>query len=180
MKRKYLDGSHWTWLKDYTYNYKHIAGECPGYIAFIQVKAVKEQLRVVYGGKEFILCDDGYSGIIFLPDHTHWCASAVFDDKKQVVEWYFDMTKQHGIDERGIPYFDDLYLDLVVAPDFSVRILDEDELKEALEIGHITQADFDLAYGTCRHLQETVITHRTFMIDFFEEQLAEMPKSEHI
>ena len=42
------------------------------------------------------------------------------------------MHKIQGIDADGIPYFDDLYLDLVVYPGGTIIVDDMDELEEAL------------------------------------------------
>lgn len=43
----------------------------------------------------------------------------------------------------GAPYFDDLYLDLVVYPDGTVIVDDMDELEEALLEKGITQEQFN-------------------------------------
>jgi uncharacterized protein len=37
------------------------------------------------------------------------------------------MTKINSIDEQGNPFFEDLYLDIAVSPDFKIVILDKDE-----------------------------------------------------
>lgn len=171
MKRKYLDASNWTWLEDYTYQYKHIDEEWVGYVSVVQMGKVKHKLTAHYGNEEVCLCDDHYKGVIFLPDHAHWCATAVYNDKNEIVEWYFDMTKKNGVDEKGLPYFEDLYLDIAVTPDFKNRILDEDELQEALDQGIITKDDYELAYATCQYVLEEIITNKTFLVDFMSKYL---------
>ena len=171
MKRKYLDASNWTWLEDYTYHYEYIQDEWSGYLSVVEVGKVKHPLKVHYGDVEVCLCDDGYKGIIFLPDNEYWCVSAVYNEKGEIVEWYFDMTKENGVDEKGLPYFEDLYLDIAIAPDFTVRILDEDELQEALEKNVITQKDYDLAYKTCHYLLENIVPNKKFLTDFLKKYL---------
>jgi predicted RNA-binding protein associated with RNAse of E/G family len=53
----------------------------------------------------------------------------------------------HGFDaETGFPWYDDLYLDVVVLADGSFHLLDEDELDEALQEGKITQDEYDIAW----------------------------------
>ena len=76
----------------------------------------------------------------------------MYDNKKNLIEWYFDMVKLNGI-ENGIPYIDDLYLDLVIRRNGKQIILDEDELEEALNEKDITKDDFDMAYRTMREIQ---------------------------
>lgn len=77
----------------------------------------------------------------------------MFDDRNNLIEWYFDMIKTSGI-KNGIPYIDDLYLDLVIRNNGNQRILDEDELEDALKKGDITKEDFDMAYRTMKEIQE--------------------------
>ena len=76
----------------------------------------------------------------------------MFDNNKNLIEWYFDVSKQIGI-ENGIPYEDDLYLDYVIMPDKKEIILDEDELLNAVEIGDITEEDKELAYKVVEQLK---------------------------
>ena len=57
--------------------------------------------------------------------------TAIYDAKNKIVEWYFDIAKKIG-KENGIPYEEDLYLDVIVKPDFQIVLLDEDDLQEAL------------------------------------------------
>ena len=63
----------------------------------------------------------------------------------KIVEWYIDMCKENGI-EDGMPYEDDLFLDVVIVPDGRINILDEDELLDAEKNGIITRQDVELAY----------------------------------
>lgn len=171
MKRKYLDASNWTWLKDYTYQYYRVQDEWKGYISVVKMGKVKHKLMAHYGNEEVCLCDDYYKGVIFLPDNAHWCATAVYNNKNEIVEWYFDMTKENSVDEKGLPYFEDLYLDIAVTPDFKTRVLDEDELQEALDKGIITQEDYQLAYDTCKYVLDEVIPNKAFLVGFMASHL---------
>ena len=68
----------------------------------------------------------------------------MMDENGKVLLWYIDMTAKQGIDVDGVPYFDDLYLDLVVYPDGTIIVDDMDELEEALSKKDITQEQFFL------------------------------------
>jgi predicted RNA-binding protein associated with RNAse of E/G family len=76
----------------------------------------------------------------------------MFDENHSIVQWYFDITKQNGIDIDGQAFYDDLYLDVVVFPSGEIVLFDEDELKEALDSGDITQIDYDLAYNEANQI----------------------------
>ena len=75
----------------------------------------------------------------------------MYDDKNNLIEWYFDIAKELGI-KNGIPYEDDLYLDLVIKPDGTYEVLDENELKDALDKDLITKDDYDKAFLTVNKL----------------------------
>ncbi|MFR2840067.1 MAG: DUF402 domain-containing protein [Zhenhengia sp.] len=170
MKRKYLDGSNWAWLAERSYKWIYVDGEWKGYASLVKMGSVKRKLKAHYNA-EVCLCDDGYKGIIFLPDNETWCVTAIYNRHNEIVEWYFDMTKENGVDERNIPYFEDLYLDVIVAPDFSVHLIDEDELQEALDEGTITKEEYDLAYRTYEKLVEEVIRDEEFLTVFLPHYL---------
>lgn len=173
MKRKYLDGSNWAWLAERSYKWMRVDGEWKGYISLVKMGSVKRKLKAHYN-PEVCLCDDGYKGIIFLPDNETWCVTAVYNRDNEIVEWYFDMTKENGVDEANTPYFEDLYLDVIVATDFSVYLIDEDELQEALDKGVITKEDYELAYRTYHRVVKDVIPNKRFLTEFLKGYLEEL------
>jgi len=171
MKKKYIDGSNWKWIKNYSSKLIHIDDGFCGFLSFITIASVHEKVMVDYGDSELCLFNDSYKCLIFLPDNQHWCVSAIYNEFNEIVEWYFDMTKENSIDEQGNPFFIDLYLDIAVSSDYNIRILDEDELKDALVAGDISKCDFDMAYKTCDDLIKDVITNEDFLVTFFNRYL---------
>lgn len=123
-----------------------------GYVAFVKIKDVQNPLIVNDGEKDVCIKDNDYEWFEVYPDNEHYVITIMFDDKNNLIEWYFDISKEVGI-EDGIPYEDDLYLDMVLAPDGRVVILDEDELQDALNKKEILQSDVDLAYNTLNVLK---------------------------
>ena len=77
----------------------------------------------------------------------------MFDNRGKLIEWYFDIAKAVG-SENGIPFEEDLYLDMAIMPDGEKIILDEDELLAARSEGIISQEDMDGAYNTLRELEK--------------------------
>ena len=67
-----------------------------------------------------------------------------------MVFWY---GKKIGI-QNGIPYEDDLYLDVVLVPDGRIHLLDEDELDDAYKKREINQKEFDMAYRVANEIIE--------------------------
>ncbi|MBL4937796.1 DUF402 domain-containing protein [Clostridium sp. YIM B02515] len=166
MKRKFLNVAHWDFLDSYTYKYIHIDDLLSGYISLIKIEKVKQKITVDYDQSEEILLDDGYKGLMFLPDEANWCVSVIYNTSNEVVKWYFDITKENSINKQGIPFYDDLYLDIAVSPNYKVVILDEDEIKEALDLKEITQSDYEMAYNTCNKILKELIPNKEFLYHF--------------
>lgn len=58
----------------------------------------------------------------------------------------------HGINEEEIPWFVDLYLDIVILPDKELFLLDDNELMEAFKKGEINEKDMKLALETAQKI----------------------------
>lgn len=174
MKRKFISGTHWDFLDSYSFKYSHIDDIFSGYISLIKINRIKQRITVDYEQSQTVLLDNGYKCLIFLPDNEKWCASAVYNTTDQIIEWYFDMTKENSIDEEGTPYYDDLYLDIAISPDFRIVILDEDELREALELKEISKSDYDMAHYTCNKIIKEIITNKDFLVSFFDKYLVQL------
>ena len=71
--------------------------------------------------------------------------TAIYNDKNEIVEWYFDIARQIGKDD-DIPYEDDLYLDIVATPDGKIILIDEEDLEIAFQKRYLTKDEFDEAY----------------------------------
>ena len=79
------------------------------------------------------------------------------------------MIKRSGI-INGIPYIDDLYLDLVIRANGNQRVLDEDELLEALNRKEISEDEYNLANKTKESLLESIINKNNKYMDLDLEE----------
>ena len=96
----------------------------------------------------------------------------MYDDKNNLIEWYFDISKEIGI-ENNIPYEDDLYLDMIITPTGEEIVVDEDELLAARDNNVITQKDVDDAYQALKQLEEKYVNNFSELIkltDYLKEQ----------
>lgn len=171
LKKKYIDGTGWYWLEKYSSRFMHIDDSFSGYISLIYADKVRQIISVDYNDSDISLFEDDYKCIVFLPDNENWCVSVIYNTHDEVVEWYFDLTKENSIDEEGIPYFIDLYLDIAVSPQFEHVILDEDELKTALDSMLITKSEYNMAYNTCNRIIKDIISDKEFLVNFFQKYL---------
>lgn len=100
-------------------------------------------------GKSII--DNNYRLLEFYDYNSNIKLTAFYDNNCEIIEWYFDVAKEIG-KENGVPYHEDLYLDIVVKPDGKIILLDEQELKEALEKLEITEKEYNMSYEEANNL----------------------------
>jgi predicted RNA-binding protein associated with RNAse of E/G family len=107
---------------------------------------VTEPLFVSYGEKKIRIVDDGYMWLQQFPLKEKHSVTTMFDKSGNVVQWYIDICLENGM-EKGIPYMDDLYLDIVVLPSGEVIEKDADELEQAFLTGVIDKPLYDIAWN---------------------------------
>lgn len=104
-------------------------------------------------GESVCILDKNYKFLGVYPKDESYAITGIFNEQNKLVELYFDMTKENGV-EDGRPYVVDIFLDLVITPENEKYVLDEDELEEALDRNIIGKAEFNLAYETLHRLEE--------------------------
>ena len=179
MKRKFIDRSNWKRIKkSNNIVIKTYEERFQGYAAACFIEEVHEKLICNLDERQFCLVDDGYVWIQRLPIHKNWSITTMFNENNKIIQWYIDITKQNSIDAKGEPFYDDLYLDVVILPTGEIFLLDEDELQEALDKNIITQSDFDLAYREAKKIMNGIardVVYLTNMsyedLEFFKAQL---------
>lgn len=81
------------------------------------------------------LIDNGYYIVEVIPKKENYAMRVYFNEKKKRIEYYFDISLENGLDEESnIPYYNDLYLDITINREGKIKVLDEDELLDALNI----------------------------------------------
>ena len=124
--------------------------------------AIKKFINVE---KPFIL----QSGVCLI-DNGYYMAE-VIPKKENYIEYYFDVTLKNGLDEKSnIPYYDDLYLDVTINRNGEVKVLDEDELLEALNRKEISEDEYNLANKTKESLLESIINKNNKYMDLDLEE----------
>ncbi len=131
--------------------------EFRGHIGRLDILEVSEPQVWKIQGEDITVCDKGLKWLSILPKEDYYCITAMLNEKGEALLWYIDMIAGQGV-EAGVPYFDDLYLDLVVFPDGTIKVDDLDELEEALENKEITDGQFHLAVETAKWLQEGLLS----------------------
>lgn len=117
------------------------------------------------------LIDNGYYMAEVIPKKENYIMRIYFNEKKERIEYYFDVTLKNGLDEKSnIPYYDDLYLDVTINRNREVKVLDEDELLEALNRKEISEDEYNLANKTKESLLESIINKNNKYMDLDLEE----------
>ena len=158
MKRCRLSYDEWKCIISKNITGKRIRADFfQGYIGLIEIEEVNEVQIWKFNGEDMVVCDKGIKWMSILPQNDFYCITAMMNEKNEVLVWYIDMIESQGTDPDGIPYFNDLYLDLVVYPDGTIMVDDMDELEQALLQKDITQEQHDLAVDTCDKLKSGIL-----------------------
>ncbi|WP_264774631.1 DUF402 domain-containing protein [Deinococcus aetherius] len=111
-------------------------------------------LDILLFGQTVRVLDSGYRWVDFIPASGHHALKVQMDARGTPVQLYVDIFRESGLDTAGVPWINDLYLDVValctVELDGTWRvhraeIIDVDELEEALHRGLITAEEATLA-----------------------------------
>lgn len=107
----------------------------------------------------------GFRWLYWVPKEGHHTFLVFLNGAGQPEWFYADVIAKAGIDEAGIPWTDDLYLDVValceVLPDgrwrtIEAEIIDQDDLEWALKTGKITPEQHAFAWAEANAVQHAL------------------------
>ena len=158
MKLRFANRSQWARLKASRFAVLQLeSDDYVGVATLLYIDQISPPLWVEFDGcPPYCVADNGFTWVQLFPEAAYHTVTAMFDASGRLIQWYIDICKQHGYDEGGIPWFDDLYLDIVVLPSGQTTILDADELEEALAEGNVSQADYELAWRETDRLMSAI------------------------
>lgn len=137
-KRKFANRRDWERILQHRYAQMEVHDDrFSGTVALFQIDAVRAPQYKMHKGEEFIVADAGYGWLQYFPDDEPFGVTVMFNEEGQIVQWYIDIVEAIGY-EDGIPYMDDLLLDILIFPNGDVVRKDEDEFEEATEAGELT------------------------------------------
>ena len=167
MKRSKLSYDEWKCIETKKLKGKQVNTDFfKGYVGILEIEKVTEKQIWRFNGEDIIVCDNGLKWISILPQNDFYCITVMMNANDDILLWYIDMVAEQGIDVDSIPYFDDLYLDLVIYPNGMIKVDDMDELEEALLRKDITEEQFNLAISTSNKLKNGLLSDIDSFMDF--------------
>ncbi len=142
-----------------------------GYITLFKMNKVTQDCIIKYGNKNICVINNGYKMMQYVPLNENYTLTAFCDENNRLVQWYFDITYRNGIDDDGIPFYDDLYLDIVILPPLDIYLLDEDELDEARDTKEINEGQYNLSYNVANRLMNDISNDRILLFKRYETDL---------
>jgi predicted RNA-binding protein associated with RNAse of E/G family len=159
MKRKSAERSDWPRVTARRFQSARLdSDDYCGHLTLLRIDAVTAPLIETYHGRSSLVADAGFSWLQQFPDGARHAVTTAFDAQGTPVQWYVDIVRAHGLDARGIPWYDDLYLDVILQPWGEVIVVDADELDEALGAGLVSLDEYHLAWREVHHLLGGIAT----------------------
>ena len=150
MKKKLISNTYLRGVSEHTLKIIYSHPDC--YISVKEIIKIDEPFII----DNYLLLDNNYYIVEIVPKKENYALRIFLNEKKEIVEYYFDITKHNGIDEiSNVPYFDDLYTDITIKKGI-VNVIDEDELIDAFNNNLITKEDVELANITRDMLLEEI------------------------
>ena len=133
------------------------------YITLKEINKLTEPHIVPVNGEWITKLDKNFTILEYSPLDELYNVRVHINDKLEILEYYFDIIFEHEIrviDGIEVPFYNDLYLDVVyytknATKDSTFIILDDrNELKAALKDGIIDEQQYDLAYKIANSLMK--------------------------
>ena len=125
------------------------------------------------------IVDNGYYWLqVALEGKKYWI-TAMYDQNKELIQYYIDITYKNEIFSNKEAYFYDLFLDIVYFEN-RVILLDEDELSDALKLNIISKEQFNVANEVASDILNNLIINKEkldkFCLKYLEKLEKEMEK----
>lgn len=132
------------------------------YFTVKEINGIDENHEIIRNNPFYKKIDKNFKMLEYTPIDKNYNVRVYVNDKNEIFEYYLDVTD--GMELRdGVPYYNDLFLDVIYYNDKKImkkisgvqeelRIIDQDELEDALEQNIITKEQYNEAYNIANQL----------------------------
>ncbi|MDD3303963.1 MAG: DUF402 domain-containing protein [Clostridia bacterium] len=175
MEKKYMSKINWKRVLNKEYIQCDIieANKKIGVSSLIHIKDIVEPLIQKYPNTTPIkIADRNFYWLQIGLKNTNYWITAVYNEKKEFIQYYIDITAENIISDHIEPYFYDLFLDVVLTNQDTLILLDQDELEDAMRLGEITRKQYNLACTVSEAIMKNIILEKErldkFCFSYFE------------
>lgn len=181
IEKKYISKKGWKRVIERTDAFENIEHKnLKGIASLISVKKVKKPGIKIYNNNKIKIVDDGFFWLQIGFENKNYWITAMYNEKKEIVQYYIDITEKNVINDYENSCFYDIFLDIVLLPDGEIFLLDEDELKKALDDKIITKVQYDRAYSEANRVIKYISKDPTCLKEmcnkYFEKVLEKIGK----
>lgn len=115
-------------------------------LVFVRALQVVAPLVVRSCNKRICIMDTGFVWLYICKKDAKHILTVHFNEALEAQQYYVDIIDSWSPDPAGFPVYRDLYLDVIALSTKEVEIIDQDELKDALELGKISENQFAAAW----------------------------------
>lgn len=144
--------------------------------SLIYIDRVKEkQVWEFLEGKP-VVADDNFKWLVAAPKYENYVITMYMDQNMKTILWYIDMIDGQGIDEDGVYFYNDMFLDLIVLSSGEIIEDDRDEFERALIMGVISQEQYELVKKTALELKKKVCEDSNWISTYCQEIMTKIER----
>ena len=138
--------------------------ELNAYLTLKEVKDIEQPYYIYINGELVKKLDKNYTIVEYTPLDESYNVRAHVNDKKEILEYYFDITYGKNKIVDGIPYYNDLFLDIIYYQEPAtksstyIHLDDRADLENALREGVIDKDQYDYAHQVTEKLLKELKT----------------------
>lgn len=136
------------------------------YGAFINIIEVKKPQVWFCFDKKITVADNGYKWLVVLPKKDNYAITMYMDRNDVPRLWYIDLIDGIGVDADGIPFYNDMFLDLIVSDDGQVVEDDRDEFEKAYVDGIINNKQYQKVISVSEQLKQRISENQRWISEY--------------
>lgn len=129
-----------------------------GFVSLLTFNEISSPLIVTNPSGKICIADKNYKWLQFAPKNANWWLTVMYNEKNNLIESYFDITKENVFCDN--PYFVDMKLDVIIPKDEAPIIVDQDEIKDALTQNLITEKEYKKAFKVANKIIDYYIKNK--------------------
>ena len=172
VKRKHMNRSNWKRLvrsRFFKKNSSFFDKNC--IVGLLILDEVTEALTLDNNLGKYTVADNGYKWLQIAVENENYWITAMFDNNDNLVQMYSDVTDGNVLGDN--PYFDDLFVDVVLFND-EVFMIDQDDLINAYREGVISTLQYNKAKVVSLRLFDFVKDNKNEIIDYCYKMVNEL------
>ena len=155
MRRKDMRRSDWHRILEKKYIDRDFFHDgIRGKQSLLRILKVTNPLMISNAAGTVLIADENHSWLQIALEEQYVWVTVMYDADGRFVQAYFDITNGNSFDDPSNPTFEDMCLDVVLTADNRIIVLDQEELLQALQEKHISNAEYDDTIAHCGVLCE--------------------------